>query len=273
MNLFDIMRSAGGGDAFAALAKQYGLTPEQMTKAVGALMPGLSAGLTRNASDPFGLTQLLGTMARPDYARAYSDPAWALTGGRRKGEEALAMLFGSKEVAEKTAELAAAYSGLAQETLEKLQAPLAAMMLGGLAKQSSAGNPLLDAMLKHVREAGAASRKDDEAPKAKGPLDRYEEEQERRERDERNAAGQAMRETFEAGLAGAEAAGAAWQDAISAMLEGKPVAWGEADRPSGADLFGDMLEPGIRLSEDYQRQVSDMLERLSGSGKEPGGKG
>ena len=47
MNLFDMMRSAGGGDAASALASQFGLTPEQVTKAVEAFAPAFSAGLKR----------------------------------------------------------------------------------------------------------------------------------------------------------------------------------------------------------------------------------
>ena len=243
---------------------RYGLTPEQIGEAVAALMPGLSAGLTRNASDPSGLMQLLGTMARPDYARAYGDPAWALAGGRRKGEEALALLFGSPQVADKAAELAAAYSGLAHETLKALQAPLAAMMLGGIAKESSAGNTPLDAMLKTIRAATQAATAKGEAPEAKGPLDRYEEEQERREHADLTAMRRAMEAATQAGLAGMEAGGGAWLEAMKAMLEGKPPA-----APAARDLFGEMLDPGIRLSEAYQRQVSDMLERFAGRGQEP----
>jgi len=269
MNLFDIMRSDGGGDAFSEIAKQYGLSAEQTAAAVGALVPGFSAGLTRNASDPFGLARLLSTMAEPDYAHAYTDPAWALKGGSRKGEEALAQLFGSEEIAEKAAELAAAYSGLAKESLKKLQAPLAAMMLGGIAKESRAENPLLDAMLKHVRAARDAVAAEEEAPQAKGPLDRYEEEQERRERTENAAFLRAMEEGTQAGLTALEAGTAAWQSAMAAMLEGMPAPGksGKQAAPSARDLFGEMLEPGIELGEAYRRQMTEMLERLAGESK------
>lgn len=264
MNLFDIMRSAGGGDAFSALAKQYGLTPEQISAAVGALMPGFSAGLRRSASDPFGLMQLMRTMALNDYARAYREPAWALTGGRREGDKALTLLFGSPEIADKTAELAAAYTGLAQDKLRELQVPLAAMMLGGIADQSRAGNPMLDAMLKSMR-----ATPEEETPKGKGPLDRYEEEQAERERAAFAAPAQAMGEMAKAGLAAFEAGSAAWQKAAADMLAGaKPDAAkseakdGGAAPASPADLFGEMLEPGVRLGEAYQRQVTEMLERM-----------
>jgi hypothetical protein len=273
MNLFDMMRAAGGGDAFAELARQYGLTQEQVGKAVEALMPGFSAGLKRSATDPFGLMQLLQSMARRDYARAYRSPAWASSNGRPEGEEALSLLLGSQEVAQKSAELAAAYTGLAQETLRQLQAPLAAMMLGGLAEQSSAHNPMLDAMLKSTRAAA-----NNEEPKGKGPLDRYEEEQEERERAAAADMARAFDQSMQAGLAALQAGGAAWQKAMAAMLEGqRGETSGGGEREAGETpahtLFGDLLEPGVRLSEAYQRQVADMLQQLSPSGKGRGNKG
>lgn len=261
MNLFDMMRAAGGGNAFADLARQCGLTQEQVTKAVEALMPGFSAGLKRNAYDPFGLMQLLQSMALHDYARAYRNPVWALSNGRREGEDALSLLFGSREVAQKTAELAAAYTGLAQDTLRQLQAPLAAMTLGGLAEQSKAQNPTLDAMLNSMRAAA-----EEEKPKGKGPLDRYEEEQERRERAAAADMARAVDQSMQAGLAALQAGGAAWQKAMAAMLEQRPDAsgkGGEGGEAPARDLFGDMLEPGIRLSEAYQRQVAEMIDRMT----------
>jgi hypothetical protein len=272
MNLFDMMRQAGGGDAFADLAKLYGLTAEQVAKATEALMPGFSAGLKRNAYDPFGLMQLLQSMALNDYTRAYRSPAWASSNGRREGEQALSLLLGSQEVARKTAELAAAYTGLSQDTVRQLQAPLAAMTLGGLKEQSSARNPMLDAMLKSMRAAA-----EEEKPKGKGPLDRYEEEQEKRERAAAADMARMMDQSMQAGLEALQVGSAAWQKTMAAMLES-----GRADTPShqadkggdepAPDLFGEMLEPGIRLSEAYQREVANMLERMSASRAESGGK-
>ena len=38
MNLFDIMKEAQGGDAFATLARQYGLSEDQVQSAVQAII-------------------------------------------------------------------------------------------------------------------------------------------------------------------------------------------------------------------------------------------
>lgn len=264
MNLFDIMRGAGGGDPFSAAAAQLGLTQEQVARAAEAFLPGFSAGLKKSASDPFGFTRLMQAMATGGFQRAYEDPSWAFSSGERKGEDALALLFGSREVAEKTAELAAAYTGLAQETLKKLQAPLAAMLLGGLAERSTAGNPVLEAMMSQMRAAMGG-----DAPKGKGPLDRWEDEHEAQAHAASGAADmeRAQAHMMEAGLAAVEAGTAAWKDAMAAFTKGAGAApsTGSAESAAPSDLFGEMLEPGRRLGEAYQREVMAMLDRLSSS--------
>src|SRR5688500_3679500 len=113
MNLFEIMRGAGGGDAFAQLARQYGLSEEQITKAVQAFMPAFSAGLKRGTADPFGFAEFMRKLATPDFMRAYQQPDWAFGGGRGRGEDALAFMFGSPELARAVASQAAAFTGLA----------------------------------------------------------------------------------------------------------------------------------------------------------------
>jgi hypothetical protein len=123
---------------------------------------------------------------------------------------------------------------------------------------------VLDAMLKAM---GAKTEK--EEPKETGPLDRYEEGQAERDRAAFVAPVEAMEEMAKAGLAAFEAGSAAWRKAALAMLEagmpgaaGRDAKKGGAAPPSASDLFGEMLEPGIRLSEAYQRQVAEMLERM-----------
>jgi hypothetical protein len=259
MNLYDIMRSAGGGHAFAALARQYDLSESDVAKAVEAFMPAFSVGLKRGTSDPLGLMEFMRRMALGDYARAYWDPAEA----GREGEEALAFVFGSPEVARALAEQAAAFTGLAQQKVRELMPALAAMAFGGLAEQSKAVNPVLDAMLKEIR---ASARK----PAAKGPLDRLEEEEARREA-EAAAIGDFARmqkEMMGAGLAAVQAGTAAWQKAMQQTTKGivgGGAMAGDATKPEtepeGADVFGEMFEPGLRLSEAYQREIEALLAR------------
>lgn len=255
MNLFDMMRQAGGGDAFSALGRQYGLSEDQVTKAVQAFMPAFSAGLKQSTADPFGLTEFMRKLGSGDFARAYQNPASAFGAGQTQGKDALTFLFGSPEATQAIARQAAAFTGLAQDKLQELLPAVAAMMFGGFAKQATAGNPMLDEMMKQF-SAGS-----DEKPSGKGPLDRYEEEQASRERDEMARAQQDM---MQAGLAAFQSGAAAWQKAVGDMVG--VVGKSGAGQPSGGDagqkLFGDMFEPGMRLSETYQREMEAMLKRF-----------
>jgi hypothetical protein len=262
MNLFDIMRNAGGGNAFAALAPHYGLSEEQMRKAVEAFLPAFSAGLKRSTADPFGLMEFMRRLAIADYFRAYQDPAWAGGEGRKQGDDALAFLFGSPEVADALARQASAFTGIAQEKLSELLPTLAAMIFGGLASQATAMNPMLDGMLKKFRA-------EPEKPAAKGPLDRYEEKAERREREAAAAAeaARAQADVMQAGLAAFQAGTAAVQETVAAMMKsaGGGAVTGGTQAPetkaSGENVFGELFEPGLRLSDADRREMEKAVER------------
>ena len=263
MNLFEIMRGAGGGDAFSQLGRQYGLSQDQISQAVQAFMPAFSAGLKRGTADPFGFAEFMRKLATPDFARAYQQPDWALGSARRQGEDALAFMFGSPEIARAVASQAATFTGLAQEKMSELMPALAAMMFGGLAKQAPAANPFLDAMLKQMRPAAP------ETPRAgKGPLDRYEEEQAARAGSGAADLARAPGEMMQAGMAAFQAGTAAWQHAMGEMMKNAGAAAGTADgrpaggTPSGPDMFGDMFEPGLRLSEAYAREMEAIVARM-----------
>ena len=265
MNLFEIWRSAGGGNPYAALASHYGLSQEQMAKAVEAFLPAFSAGLKQSTADPLGMFELMRRMATGDWRRAYTEPAFAFGPGWRQGEEAMAFLFGSPAAARSVTEQAAAFSGLAQEKLRELMPALTAMMLGGLSSQAAAVNPMFDAMLKEFRAGGKAASSNQAKPK--GPLDRYEEEQEGREGGAADLA--AMQEAMtKAGLAAFEAGTAAWRQAGQVMGGGALA--GNASQPgtvTGRDAFGEMLEPGLRASESYLRAINEAMAAARGTSR------
>jgi hypothetical protein len=262
MNLFDIMQAAGGANPYAALASRYGLTQAEIAKAMEAFLPAFSAGLKRSTADPLGTFELMRRLALGDWRRAYEEPAFAFGPAWRQGEEAMAFLFGSPGGARAVAEQAAAFSGLAAEKLREMMPAMTAMMLGGLAAQAASANPLLDAMLKEFR----ASAKPPDSAKPKGPLDRYEEEQASKDAGPADLA--AMQEAMaKAGLAAFEAGAAAWRQAGQVMGGGALA--GNAAQPAsaatGRDAFGDMLEPGPRVSEAYLRAIEDLISGARGA--------
>ncbi len=255
MNLFEIMRGAGGGEFFPSMARQYGMSEDDFGKAVAAFLPAFSAGLKEKTSDPLGLMQFMRRLASAEYLRAYSNPEWAATTGRASGEDALSFLFGGPEAWRALVGQAGTFPGVPQDKLDEIFPSLAAVIFGGLAKQATAANPMLAAMLKQFqgRAPGTA------APK--GPLDRYEAEQ---DRSAENDFLETQNEMMRAGLTAFQAGTAAWQKAMGeAMNAADP---GRTERPqagaSGRDVFGEMFEPGIRLSEAYRREMDAVLERL-----------
>jgi len=257
MNLFDIMRGAGGGSGFSTLGSQFGLSEEQVARAVQAFLPAFSAGLKRSTADPLGLAEFMQRLAQGNYAQAYQNPFLASDAGRAQGNEALAFLFGSPDAARAVAEQASAFTGLARDKLLELLPAVTAMMFGGLAEQSRRANPLLDAWMKQFQAAPPK-------PAAKGPLDRYEEDQAERERAAAEFA-RAQAESAKAGLAAVQAGTAAWQQGMAEMMKaaGMPGgAGGKQPAVSGREMFGEMFEPGLRLSEAYQREMEALIGRM-----------
>jgi hypothetical protein len=264
MNLFDVMRGAGEGDAFSALAAQFGLSQAQVAKAAEAFLPAFSAAVKKSAADPLALTEFMRRLAAFDYVRAYRDPAWAAREGRRHGEEALTLLFGSPAATQAVARQASEFAGLAQEKLAEMLPALSAMLFGGLVQQSTAANPFFESMLKAFRPAASGGSR------AKGPLDRYEEEQEKQGAAADLAKAQA--EMAQAGMAAFQAGAAAWQQTMAQMAKSAGGgATAGTERPeagaSGQNPFGDMLEPGLRFGEAYRREMETLVERLRSDAK------
>lgn len=253
MNLFEMMRQAGAGDAFSALARQYGLSEEQIARAVEAFMPAFSAGLKRSTADPLGAAEFMRKLASGDFLRAYDNPAFAPAAGRSGGDEALSFLFGSPDAAQAIARQAAGFTGLAQDKLQDILPALAAMMFGGFGKQAAAANPVFADMMEQFQTGGVGR-----GAAAKGPLDRLEEEQASRERDDMARAQQDM---MQAGLAAFQSGAAAWQKAVSDMA-GVVGGAGAGKAGESRNPFAAMFEPGRQLSEAYQREMEATLQRF-----------
>jgi hypothetical protein len=265
MNLFEILEDAGGGSAWAKMAPHFGMTEEQVRQAAEAFLPAFSAGLKRSTADPLGLMELMRKLSVADYFRAYQNPASAWGQSAGKGNDALAFLFGSAEVARQIAQQASAFTGIDKGKLTELMPALAAVTLGGLAQQAAALNPMFAEFMKQQAPT------DRKKPGAKGPLDRYEDEQDERERLAAEKLTAAQAEMMQAGLAAFQTGAAAWQEAVGAMMKnagGGAVTGAEkspAQEASGEKLFGELLEPGVRLSEAYRREMEALLSGLQPS--------
>ena len=222
-------------------------------------MPAFSTGLQRNTSDPMGFLKFMQAISTGQHANYYDNPQSALSGfGIDEGNAILGHLFGSKDVSRAVASQVSAATGIGQSILKQMLPVIASMVLGGLFKQSrGGGNPILETIIEQMTGGGAP---------AKGPLDRYEEEEAERERRD-NPFGRMMEEM----LGGGGGAHNPWERMMEGMLGGgagagqerpeKPAAAPQTPR-SGKDIFGDMLEPGRRMGEAYQKNMESIFDQF-----------
>lgn len=134
MNILDSILGARNGAAVQQLAAQFGLQPEQATKAVGALMPAVAAGLKRDmTTNAAGLESALASghhetyLEQPEVLGAPETTA--------DGNAILGHIFGSKDVSRNVATGAAEKTGIDPSVLKKMLPLLATLAMGALAKQ------------------------------------------------------------------------------------------------------------------------------------------
>jgi hypothetical protein len=137
-NLFDIMRNAQGGAGIDAMARQFGLAPDQAQKAVEALLPAFALALQRSAMNPAALSQLFASLGGGHYARFFENPAQAFSPqARSEGDDLLARIFGSPEVSRQVAQQAAAMAGVGTEVMRQMMPVMATTLMGGMSQKAA----------------------------------------------------------------------------------------------------------------------------------------
>jgi hypothetical protein len=133
-NLNDILQSAQGGQAINNLAKRFGLSPEQAQAAVQALLPALSAGLAKAATQPGALGKIISAITDSDHQASYSDPNAAQSPTAvQKGNDALSQILGSSHIVQQIAAQASRVTGLRADLLVQMLPVIVSTLLGGLA--------------------------------------------------------------------------------------------------------------------------------------------
>ena len=136
MNILEAVLSAQGGAAVREAGQSVGLSQDQTSSALSALVPALAAGLQKNSSQPGGLESLLGALTGGGHSRYVDDPS---TLGREDvvtdGNAILGHILGSKDASRAVAGRAAAQTGLGEDVLKKLLPVAATLVMGSLAKQ------------------------------------------------------------------------------------------------------------------------------------------
>ena len=136
MNILETILSAQGGSAAQAAGQSVGLSPEQTSAALSALVPALATGLHKNATQQGGLDSLIGAVMGGGHDKYLDQPS---TLGRQEtvadGNDILGHILGSKDASRAVAAQAAAQTGIGADVLKKLLPIAATLVMGSLAKQ------------------------------------------------------------------------------------------------------------------------------------------
>ena len=287
--LYDML-AAQNGQAFEALARQFGLSQQQAHAAVEAVLPAFSQGLKQNASDPYGLGTFIAALSSGQHANYFDNPANAFSpAGLADGNGVLGHLFGSKDLSRAVAQQASSLTGLGEGVIRQMLPAMAAMIMGGLFKQMTGqlgpgpavqpnfgsasfggSNPMADVMAQMMRQGTAAmtNQPQQRTSEQPNPMD--------------NPFGRMMQDMF-AGASGKQPK----PEPAKSPLEGNPFGKMmehcmrmaqpgatqdepqevQRENPSGRprtpwdDLFGDMFETGARQRDDYQKNMEAIVDR------------
>jgi hypothetical protein len=162
--LIDMLTNAGGGAAVHQIGERFGLSDQQAGSALSQLAPALLAGLQRNTAQPGGLDSLLGALSGGRHAEYLDNPELLQQDSTTQdGNAILGHIFGSKDVSRAVAGRAAEQTGIGADVLKKMLPVVATMVMGGLSKQTRAGQAqapeaggLLSSLLDRNRDGSVA---------------------------------------------------------------------------------------------------------------------
>jgi hypothetical protein len=139
-DLSELLQAAHGGDALATLAQKYGISPDQVRAALGALSPALAQGLQSHAQTPDGFNQILSHLSDPAHHAAYGDAA-ALDapGATSAGGDLLGQIFGGSGNVGQITQHVGKETGLSPDLLSQLLPVIASLTMGGVAKSLQQG--------------------------------------------------------------------------------------------------------------------------------------
>jgi hypothetical protein len=283
MPLFDMLNNADNGKAMELMARQYGLTQQQVQLATEALLPAFSQGLKRNASDPYGVGGFIQAMASGNHARYFDNANHALSpDGMADGNGILSHLFGSKELSRAVAAHAAQSTGIAQSILQQMLPALASMIMGGLFKQStgqmpgqSGGNVIGDIIEQMMRGGMGGGTTSGTGSNAGPGFDPFNNPLGKAMKDMMTGGGQARQSAPQMPQSNNPFGETPWGKMLEGMMGGggmanqaQPEPQPEPANPSVRprnpydDLFGDMFETGRKTRDDYQKGTEAIFDKF-----------
>ena len=137
MSLLNEILNSQNGAVIGQLASQLGLGQGDTQKALGALMPHLTAGVKRNQEKSGGADALLKALQGGNHGQ-YLENLQALQGGQatNDGNKILGHLLGSKDASRAVAGDVASNLGIDAGAIKKLLPMAASLMMGSMGKQA-----------------------------------------------------------------------------------------------------------------------------------------
>lgn len=137
MDLLGMLTGAGGGAAVQQLAQRFGIDESQAQSAIGALLPHVAQGFSKNIAQDGGMESLLGALSGGRHEGYLDDPARLASDDTvADGNGILGHIFGSKDMSRAVAQHASAQTGIGADVLKGMLPVVATMVMGALSKNA-----------------------------------------------------------------------------------------------------------------------------------------
>jgi hypothetical protein len=153
MSILETLLSDGAGTMVNQLAGQFGITSDQATHSISALLPALASGLKEKVAsggDISGLSNLVSGGGLTKFAQDAS--TLATPAAVDQGKSILSQIFGSQDLSGIVSTVAEK-AGVDGSIVTKLL-PIAASLLGGILSKHSAGGGNMTEMIDQIEGAG-----------------------------------------------------------------------------------------------------------------------
>lgn len=264
--LYEMMMRAQNGEAMRAMASQFGLNEDQVTRAMEALMPAFATGFKRSAANPQDFGSLMQAMAGGNYAEYFNNLAAAFTPqGIADGNTMLKQIFGSKQISEAIAQQAALATGIAQDIFNRMLPVVASILAGGFFSQgatAAGANPFADMMGQMMSHAAASQKQAADFTEQLGKM---------------------MENTFGSGAKSGESGGQSanpFAEMMDTMMKAGFPGLAESDRAEQdraeepdnpySKFIGDMFDAGIKVQKDYQKSLDAVFDSYMSGMKKDG---
>lgn len=136
MSLLRMLQQAQGGQGLGELARQFGMDEAQAGGLAEMLAPAIGSAAKKRAEGG-GIEALLGQLQGEAQGSYFDDAAAAAAPeARAQGENFLDQILGSSEARQQLGQAAAERAGVDSGTVDQFMPALAAMLQGGMQKQT-----------------------------------------------------------------------------------------------------------------------------------------